>query len=168
MPGVDKASSYPEWLRASREQPAQRYRRVESYFAVHGGKRPVSAANASLHFPAENVAVHPSAKRANEAIAASDTFGAVYQSSDGGSLAVPTGSIYVRFAKAEKLVDKEAALRSAGYCIVKALSYAPNAGWVTAIAGGIACSLNDIDKLDALPGIEEVAPQMLTRAARKE
>jgi hypothetical protein len=168
MPGDDGASVFPDSLVASRENPALRYRLVKSHFAVHGSERQVDAKDAVLHFAAENIAVHASAKRASVAIAPSDSESAVYESTAGGSLSVPTGWIYVRFAKGSKIEDKAAALDAAGYRIVRNLSYAPNAAWVTAADGGVAASVNGISKLDAISGIEEVAPQMLSKAARKE
>ena len=168
MSGDHESSPFPESLPASREKPSYRYRLVKTHVAVHGRKQPVDATDATLHFAAENIAVHPATKLAKVAIGSSDSVTPVYELSAGGSLAVPTGWIYVRLASPTKLEDKAAELRAAGYRIVRTLSYALNAGWVTAIAGGIASSLNGIGKLDAIPGIEEVAPQMLSRAARKD
>jgi hypothetical protein len=167
MPGDHGASVFPDSLLASRENPDLRYRLVRSHFAIYGKDRPVDAKNAVLHFPAENIAVHASAKHTSVAIAHSDTEGAVYESTAGGSLAVPTGWIYVRFDAGAKLEDKAAALDAAGYRIVRILPYASNAGWVTAVTGGTAASLNGIGRLGAISGIEEVAPQMLSKAARK-
>jgi hypothetical protein len=100
-------------------------------------------------------------------MAPSDNECAVYEATTGGALCVPTGWIFVRFAKGTKLGDNAAAIAAAGYRIVRTLSYAPNAGWVTIASGDIAASLNGIGKLGALPGIDEVAPQMLSKAARK-
>ena len=168
MPGHPAASVFPESLVASRENPALRYRLVKSHFAVHGKDRPVDAKDALLHFPAENIAVHASAQRANVAMAPADAEYAVYETTAGGTLSVPTGWIYVRFAVGTKLGDSAGAFDAAGYRIVRKLSYAPHAGWVTAASGGIAASLNGIGRLDAIPGIEEVAPQMLSKAARKD
>ena len=168
MPGDHGSSAFPDSLLASREKPSLRYRLVKSHVAIHGQKHPVDATDATLHFAAENIVVHPSAKLAKLAIAPSDSVSAVYELSDGGSLAVPTGWIYLRLASPMKLEDKAAELRAAGYRIVRTLPYAPNAGWVTVITGGIASSLNGIGKLDAIPGIEDVAPQMLSKAARRD
>jgi len=168
MAGHPAASAFPASLVASREHPALRYRRVKSHFAVHGSDRPVDSTDAVMHFPAENIAVHASNRRERVAMAPSDSECAVYQSSAGGALCVPTGRVYVRFAKGTRLEDNAAALNDAGYRVVRTLSYAPNAGWVIATSGDIAASLNGIGRLDALPGIEEVAPQMLGKAARKD
>ena len=59
-------------------------------------------------------------------------------------------------------------MKAAGYGIEQVLSYAPNAGWVKALDGALATSLKGRAKLAAIPGVEEVAPQMLSRAARKK
>lgn len=168
MPADHGAAQFPDSLRASREKPSRRYRLVKTHVAVHGRQHPVDATEATLHFAAENIAVHPSAALARIAIAPSDSLSPVYEASEGGSLAVPTGWIYVRYASAMKLDGQTARLRAAGYRIVRTLAYAPSAGWVAAIAGGIASSLNGIGNLDAIPGVEEVAPQMLSKAVRKD
>ena len=167
MSGGHGSTPFPKSLPASREKPSYRYRLVKTHVTVHGQKQPVDAKDATLHFAAENIAVHPAAKLTKVAIGSSDSVTPVYELSEGGSLAVPTGWIYLRLATPMKLNEKAAELRAAGYRIVRTLSHAPNAGWVTGIGGGIASSLNGIGKLDAIPGIEEVAPQMLSRAARK-
>jgi hypothetical protein len=128
----------------------------------------VDRADATLHFPTENIAVHPAANRARVKVERTQSVGPVYESSPGGSLAVPTGSVLVRFAKPAKVEDKAAQLKAAGYGIEQVLSYAPNAGWVKALDGALATSLKGRAKLAAIPGVEEVAPQMLSRAARKK
>lgn len=168
MSGDDAASVFPESLMASRENPALRYRLVNSHFAVHGGDHPVDATRAVLHFPAENIAVHATARRNGFTAAQSATECPVYELTAGGTLCVPTGWIYVRFAKGASLQDHTTGLEAAGFRIVRTLSYAPNAGWVVAVAGGIAASLNGLGRLGALNGIEEVAPQMLSQASRKD
>lgn len=167
MSGNDAASVIPESLMASRENPALRYRLVHSHIAVHGGDHPVDATGAELHFPAENIAVHAATGRQGVAMAQSAAACPVYELTAGGTLCVPTGWIYVRFAKGTSLQDHAAALEAAGFRIVRTLSYAPNAGWVVATAGGIAAALNGLGRLGALTGIEEVAPQMLSQPSRK-
>jgi hypothetical protein len=167
MSGDQHRPPFPESLPASVENPAFKYRLVPAQFAVHGSDSAVDSADATLHFPAENIAVHSSANRARVKVERTQSVGPVYESSPGGSLAVPTGSILVRFATPAKLEDKASQLKAAGYCIEQVLSYAPNAGWVKAQDGTIATSLKGIAKLAAIPGVEEVAPQMLSRAARK-
>jgi hypothetical protein len=152
-------------LRASREHPSHRYRLVDTHVALHGKQSSPGTLPATLHFPAEHVAVYPASALAK---ATGRAFtGPVYQSHEGGSLAVPTGAIYVRVAAPSKLADRKAQLRAAGYRIAKTLPYAPQAGWVAALDGDLATALNNIDKLDAIDGVEEVAPEMLSKAARK-
>ena len=168
MSGDYAASVFPESLMASREHPALRYRLVNSHFAVHGGDHPLDATRAVLHFPAENIVVHATAQRGSVASAQAAPEYPVYESTAGGTLCVPTGWIYIRFAKDARLQDHASALEGAGFRIVRTLAYASYAGWVVAATGGIAASLNGIGRLDALPGIEEVAPQMLSQASRKD
>ncbi len=43
-----------------------------------------------------------------------------------------------------------------------------NAGWLRPISSSIASSLAGLDKLTAIPGVENVEPQMLTKPAHKQ
>jgi hypothetical protein len=80
---------------------------------------------------------------------------------------VPTGKVFVRLVADQKLEDHATRFRDAGYEIEQAASHAPNAGWLRAAASSVAAALAGLDRLDAIPGVENVEPQMLSRAARK-
>ena len=68
---------------------------------------------------------------------------------------------------ARYLEERRAEIEAAGYEMAQALDYAPHAAWVRARSGRIADALNGLRRLEAIPDVENVEPQMLTpRAAR--
>ncbi|HET7464527.1 MAG TPA: hypothetical protein VFJ82_24925 [Longimicrobium sp.] len=86
--------------------------------------------------------------------------GPVYALS-GGSLAVPTGRVYLRFAPGADPHAAEGALRGAGFRIERVPAYAPHTAWVAPVEGDIAGALQRIGALSALPGVEHAEPEML-------
>lgn len=78
-----------------------------------------------------------------------------------GSIAIPTGRVFVRFAETIAVDSRYDAIQAAGYEIVDRPAYAPQAAWVQARSGNIADSLKQIAQLATIPGIENVEPQML-------
>ena len=91
----------------------------------------------------------------------------VYSLAKGGTLAVPTGLVFVRLAEGHKLDAHAAQFRAAGYEIAQPMAHAPNAGWLRAASSSVAASLSGLDRLAAIPGAENVEPQMLSQVARK-
>jgi hypothetical protein len=87
--------------------------------------------------------------------------GPVYALQPGGTIAVPTGRIFITFKAPEKISEREAEIKEAGYEIVQTLDYAANACWLRHVTGSIEESLAEIPKLEDLPDVENVEPQML-------
>jgi hypothetical protein len=85
----------------------------------------------------------------------------------GGSLAVPTGRVFVRFADGGSPRAAERQIADAGFRIEQVPAYAPNAAWV-APAGDIAAALRGVDALRAVPGVEHAEPEMLMDRHRRE
>jgi hypothetical protein len=80
-----------------------------------------------------------------------------------GRLAVPTGRVFVRFREDVAAEARAGELKRAGYRITKTLAYAPNAAWVEADDGEVATALRNIERLEAMSGVVNVEPQLLTR-----
>jgi hypothetical protein len=93
--------------------------------------------------------------------------GPVYESQPGGTPAIPTGRVFVRFAETVKASAREKDIRSAGYRVVQALPWAPQAVWVEADTGGVVESLRNIDRLERIKDVVHVEPQMLMPAATR-
>jgi hypothetical protein len=156
-------AEFPRTVQASSANPAHRYRLVATHFAVHGAP---SAPGATIDFAAEKISVYPIERMAEMAAAPSHAT-PVYALAKGGTLAVPTGKVFVRLAADQKLEDHATRFRDAGYEIQQTASHAPNAGWLRAAASSVAAALAGLDRLAAIPGVENVEPQMLSQAARK-
>ena len=95
------------------------------------------------------------------------TVGAVYRLTPGGSLAVPTGRIFIRFAEGLDVNSVKEELDNAGYEVTETLAYAQNAAWLQTRSGEIADSLNGLAGLKKLPNVESVEPQMLMESVRR-
>src|SRR5207248_2306513 len=75
--------------------------------------------------------------------------GPVYEVQPGGTPAVPTGRVFVRFTSSVDAGLREEALRQAGYRIVKKMPWAPSAAWVEALSGDVARSEEHTSELQS-------------------
>ncbi len=82
--------------------------------------------------------------------------------------AVPTGRVLIRFHPSDKATDHSSEIEQAGYRIEEALTYAPEAAWVSAAAGGIASALRQLHQLESIATIQHVEPQLIRPTARRE
>jgi hypothetical protein len=155
-------ADFPKTVKAS-SAGANTYRLVDTHFAVHGAP---PASGSTVNFAAEQISVYP-VERLAEMLADPARTTPVYSLTQGGTLAVPTGLVFVRLAADEKLADHADQFRGAGYEIAQAMARAPNAGWLRAASSSVADALARIDRLAAIPGVENVEPQMLSQAPRK-
>ncbi len=156
---------FPRVVAASSATPRQKYQRVDTHFAVHGlkDKPPIEPA---LEFGPEKISVYPIDRLPEFGQSGSETT-PVYSLKKGGTLAVPTGKVFVRCSPNCKFEDSAESFRSAGYEIAQTLPYAPNAGWLRPLSSSIARSLAGLNKLSSIPGVENVEPQMISKAVRK-
>jgi hypothetical protein len=154
---------FPEVIRASSADPAHEYRMLKTHFAVH--TQPAKdGATGSI---GEHITIYPKDRFSGLGIKPSD-WSPVYSLAEGGTYAVPTGKVFVRLADGEKLADHADRVRAAGYAIDQILSYSPNAGWLRPEGSSIARGLAGLQVLAAIPGVVNVEPQMISKAARKE
>ena len=93
--------------------------------------------------------------------------GPVYALQPGGSAAVPTGLVFVRFKSGVKSTERVRAIEKAGYEISETVEYAAEAAWVRAKSGEVADALKGIAELEKIPDMENVEPQMLKRRATR-
>jgi len=156
-------NDYPEELAASSESGAPAYHLTSGYYAVHGEPEPSEAA------PVFTIDEGPISVMRGEPDenAARTKLGAVYSLHRGGSLAVPTGQVLIRFVKGVAVVDRERQIKDAGYEIEQKLDYAPNTAWLRSRSKKIADALNGISALRKIPDVENVEPQMLMQAAHR-
>lgn len=99
------------------------------------------------------------------AVPAGPPGGPVYRRVPGGEPVVPTGRVLVRFSPDQQAEARGADLATVGYEIDEVLSYAPSAAWVRSADGDVAGALASLDRLAALPDVENVEPQMIGTSA---
>lgn len=93
--------------------------------------------------------------------------GPVYQLGSGGTVAVPTGRVFLRFRAGVEAATRRPEIEAAGYRLEEVPSYASHAAWLLPKKGDIAGALAGIDELKKLPDVEAVEPEMLRQSARR-
>jgi hypothetical protein len=156
---------FPKTVSAGTSSPQRQYQRVDTHFAVHGQEKR-SEVEPTLEFGPERIAVYPIDRFRDVAHSGSETT-PVYSLTKNGTVAVPTGKVFVRLAQNLNFEDSAEAFRRAGYEVDQTLSYAPNAGWLRPTSSSVASSLAGLSKLSAIPGVDNVEPQMLSKRASK-
>jgi hypothetical protein len=160
---TENFSEFPEAFPAASNKAKQEYRRSDTHFAVHGRK---PSPDATMTLRAERIAVYPLGRLSDFPDAVQRT--PVYALQPGGRLAVPTGRVFVRLAPDQRFQDHAESFRKAGYDVIEAVPYAPNAGWLRSAGSSIAGALTGLPALTRIRGVENVEPEMLAEAARKD
>ncbi len=136
------------------------YNLQDEYYAVHGRPRGMPADDAIFALNEGEIAVFRGRPPDTSQV------GPVYAAPD-GPLAVPTGLIFVRFAPGTPAEERRADLERLGFELMQVPAYARNAAWVRLRGGDIAEPLARIHELLALPGVENVEPQMLMAVSHR-
>ena len=161
-PTTDSFGKFPPEIPVPSNQTT--YTLKPGLYAVHGLESPPKAGAFQL-LNDGTIAIYEG--EPGGAAAAPDRLSPVYTLANGGSLAVPTGLIFLRLAEEIPVAERREAVGAAGYHVVEILSYAPNAAWLRAQSGSIADALKGTKELEKIPGVENVEPQMLMVAARR-
>ena len=130
--------------------------------ALHGAA-PESGAKAVLHLPGAQVEV---VRDADVDSSEARRRGPVYAQQPTGTLAVPTGRVFLRLARSAG-TDLAARLAPLGFKIVLQPHATPVGAWVEPIGGRIEDGLARIAELAALPGVEGAEPELLREAHRR-
>ncbi len=104
-------------------------------------------------------------RRSDDGVVA--TLSPTYKLSPGAPPAIPSGEILVRFSADTDASRCAELIESAGYRIVRDLPWATHAIMVQSISGTLADTLNHIHALEALPGVENVEPQMTSERSMR-
>jgi hypothetical protein len=91
----------------------------------------------------------------------------VYALQPGGSPAVPTGQIFMRFKEGTSAEKRRSDIEAAGYEIARLVSYAPHTAWLRPRSGKIVDALANLHALEKLAELENAQPQMLTGKANR-
>jgi len=166
-------TAYPQQVPFGGESAQQVYVQKPGYYAVHYAQSATaegSRASSIETFEAvavmeEEAIVIFSGTPTDRNIASAATLSPVYTLQPSGSLAVPTGRVFVRFAETVSIESRQAAIQTAGYEILEHVPYAPHAAWLQARSGNIADALANLSQLMTLPDMKNVEPQMLMQRA---
>jgi len=93
--------------------------------------------------------------------------GPVYALQPGGTVAVPTGRVFIRFKEHVSVEDRLREIEQAGYEVAQRIGYAPHAAWLQARSNEIADALTGIPVLEKIADVENVEPQMLMQRANR-
>ena len=159
--------SAPERIRSRTLEPRSTYERAHGYFAAHGSPSPRLRSAAVLLLQGGDLAICSGDPPGQGAEGEADLFGPVYRAPPGGSLVVPTGRIFLRFAERVPLEQRRRELEELGYEIESVTPHALHAGWLRPKSGSIVESLKGVQGLEALADVVNVEPQMLMRAAAR-
>src|SRR5262249_41921395 len=161
----------PIQVRIGRDPHASVYVLEEDYYALHGVAESPMKGSPILVLEDGAVAVFRGHPRDPEPRTPGRTppphIGPVYALAPGGTLAVPTGRILVRFSPGTLAEEHRTALRGVGFEIEEVLAYAPEAAWLRPATGGIGVALRRIPALEAMQGVDHVEPQMLMQTSRR-
>src|SRR5262245_38533375 len=160
----DFYSKYPSRVGAGTQRSGSGFLLKHDYYATH---RPVGdvAQDAELVFDDGAIAVFKGEPPRRRDVQSS--IGPVYELGPGGSLAVPTGLVFIRLRDGIDAASRQREIEQAGFELKDIVPYAPNAAWLKARSGSIADSLTGISKLTALADVESVEPQMLMKGSAR-
>ncbi|MEH2423482.1 MAG: hypothetical protein V7K48_21975 [Nostoc sp.] len=160
----DYFSEYPEQIRVGSERTAVFYTRKPGYYAVHYNQPNTVTSGAILQLnegamstTGVGAAVFPGEPNQSE----QGTLSPIYTLEPNGSVAVPTGLVFIRFAEGVDVESQRQVINRAGYEVAQSLDYAPHAAWLRAQSGNIADAIAGIPQLEAIPKVENIEPQML-------
>lgn len=94
--------------------------------------------------------------------------GPLYRRAPGGEVVEPTGRVLVRFDADDRADAHTADLAASGFEVDEVLSYAPQAAWVRPGSGRVVDALRGLGRLQQLPGVVAVEPQMIAQRAQRD
>ena len=160
----DFYSRYPSRVGAGTQRSGSGFSLKHGYYATHGSQADV-AQDAEMVFDDGAIAVFkgepPETRELHSSI------GPVYELGPGGSLAIPTGLVFIRFRDGIDAASRQQEIERAGYELKERITYAPNAAWLKPRSSSIADSLAGISRVAALPDVESVEPQMLMKGTTR-
>jgi hypothetical protein len=150
----DYFSEYPEQIRVGSDVS---YTRKSGYYAIHYNQPSIVPPGAILQLNEGAIAVFPGEPNQSK----QGKLSPIYTVQPNGSLAIPTGLVFIRFAEGVNVESQHEVINRAGYEVSQSLSYAPHTAWLRAQSGNIADAIAGIPRLEAIANVENVEPQML-------
>lgn len=164
---MDTLADFPQKIAVSSRPGAQSYTLIPGYYAIHGQPSGGAAPGASYLLNDGQIAVFEGLPDQETGVDAPGKVSPVYSLGPGGSPAVPTGLVFIRFPEGAKISERTQEIKEAGFEVAEPLAYAPHAAWLRSQAGAIADALNGLRALEKIPNVESVEPQMLMETARR-
>lgn len=158
---------YPQQVQQSVEQPGSRYVQQAGFFAIHDATATSLPGDAIMTLNDDTIAIFAGDPQTKRDLAPGAEISPVYALQPGGSMAVPTGSVFIRFSEGTVATEQAEVIRAAGYEIVDSPIYAPHAAWVRARSGRIADALAGVAQLQTIPGMVNVEPQMVMQRGQR-
>ncbi len=164
---ADPFARYPDKVRHSTQNPKVVYVRADGLYALRGPAESRDLPLATLSAEGgEAIRVYRGATGPATARALTAAPPLPVYSQGAEAYAVPTGRVLVRFADSIKAESRAADLKKLGYRIAQTLAYAPNAAWLES-ESGMTDALRNIEQVERLAGVENVAPQFWSPRASK-
>lgn len=161
-------SEYPNQVRAGTQRAGVRFVRKPGYYAEHGRQHDTPARGAEMVLDDGGIAVFQGEPATDEKRTSPPvTLSPIYELQPGGSPAVPTGLIFIRLREGVDVASRTQEIEQTGYEIAQKVPHASNAAWLRATSASIADALAGIPRLEGLPDIENVEPQMLMESVPK-
>ena len=140
------------------------YVRAEGLYALRGNHGPEPPEPAQLELEGGKIRVFEGAPPRG---VADEDLTAVYRLGPRGSLAVPPGSVFVRFRERANPAAYAREIESFGFAITRGLPYAPHCAWVEPRSRRVGDALANFEKLRHIPEVEGVEPQLLMASHRR-
>lgn len=91
-----------------------------------------------------------------------------YALAPAGPLSAPSGLVFIRFEDGIDITARMEEIARADYIMVKRVPQAPNAAWLAATSRRIADALEGIGRLEQIPNVANIEPQMLSERVHRQ
>lgn len=85
-----------------------------------------------------------------------------------GPLSAPSGLVFIRFEDGVDVAARKEEIARADYIVVKRVPQAPNAAWLAASSRRVADALEGIGRLERIPNVVNIEPQMLSERVHRQ
>ncbi len=161
-------SAYPAEIKASTRHPELRYVRVLHYFTVYGRPPSGIATEMTLSGSEGEIAICRGDAAETARVAEISETAPAYALDPAGPLSAPSGLVFIRFEEGVNVAARKEEIARADYIVVKRVPQAPNAAWLAAASRRVADALEGIGRLERIPNVVNVEPQMLSERVYRQ
>ena len=161
-------SDYPTEIKSSTEHPELKYVRVSQYFTIYGHPPSSIATEMTLSGPEGEIAICRGDAAESARVAGISEIAPAYALHPAGPLSAPSGLVFIRFEDGVNVAARKEEIARADYIVVKRVPQAPNAAWLAAASRRVADALEGIGRLELIPNVVNVEPQMLSERVHRQ